>query len=718
MLQVHDSAARWRSFFEETSANEISNFAAQWPEKTGFLQSFEDVQSWDPRFAELILNHPRKVIEQGETVLTDLCATAGHDAEPKLLINHLPPDSKVELRDVGSERVEQFISSEVIVTKVSELKPRIYNAHFKCSCDFEIEIPQPNELELIEPLECPEGLGCGRKTKGANAVRIELIPEKSSLVDNQWIEIQELPENIQGGANPARMHVLAEGDLAGTHAPGNRITVNAIPYIRTQKKAGQKTPMFDTYLSLISSEHRNTPLEEVIISDEDIQAIQDLASRDDIFEVMIRSIAPSIYATDQLLWVKRSLVLQLFGGVPRKQADGTRTRGDIHILLMGDPGVAKSQLLKFMGNLSPRGKFTTGGGTTAAGLTAAAVRDTFNDGRFSLEAGALVLADLGLCAVDEFDKMSPQDRGAMHEAMEQQLININKGGLSASMRTRCAILAAANPRTGKFKPRGANAELPFDEVDLLPAMLSRFDVIWLIRDEPEASVDERIAQHIIRTRRSGVPEHLIDTGMAVDPLYVSEARQENIDINGEEIIPTQLLKKYIAYSKRRIFPSLNDEAMDHLVEFYKTSRRRKENFDGVTQAYAEDAPRMTARTLEGLVRISEAHARLYLREEATIEDAKLAIAVVKHWRHAASGDEFDEITLRTGVTRNKRSAERVITSVVRNLIREMGGECTTTDVYNVAIEQGFDEETADRVLSTLHTRGTLFSPRLGLWRLS
>ena len=220
MLQVHDSAARWRSFFEETCANEISNFAAQWPEKTGFIQSFEDVQAWDPRFAELILNHPRKVIEDGVTVLTQLCAEAGHDVSPRLLVNQLPPDSKVELRVVGSERVEQFISSEVIVTKVSELKPRIYHAHFKCSCDYEIEIPQPNELELIEPLECPEGLGCGRKTKGANAVRIELIPEKSRLVDNQWIEIQELPENAQGGSNPARMQVLAEGDLAGIHSPG------------------------------------------------------------------------------------------------------------------------------------------------------------------------------------------------------------------------------------------------------------------------------------------------------------------------------------------------------------------------------------------------------------------------------------------------------------------------------------------------------------------
>ena len=161
-------------------------------------------------------------------------------------------------------------------------------------------------------------------------------------------------------------------------------------------------------------------------SDEDRDEILELSSREDLFELMTRSIAPNIYATGKIPFVKRSLALQLFGGVPRRYSDGTRTRGDIHILMMGDPGVAKSQLLSFMGRISPRGRFTTGGGTTAAGLTAAAVRDAFNDGRFSLEAGALVLADMGLCAVDEFDKMSDADRGAMHEAMEQQVINISK----------------------------------------------------------------------------------------------------------------------------------------------------------------------------------------------------------------------------------------------------------------------------------------------------
>lgn len=716
MLQVHDSAARWRSFLQETHANDVSNIAAQWPTSTSMKISFESIQSWDPGFAEMLLQHPRDVIQNGVNSLRALARESGYDVDLILRITHLPPDSQINLREIGSEKIEKFISSEVIVTKVSELKPRIYHGVFRCSaCSATVEIAQPNELELIEPLGCSGDSGCGLKTKGANSIRMDLVLENSRLVNNQWIEIQELPEDVQGGSQPTRMQVLAEGDLAGVHFPGDRITVNAIPYIRSQKKGGQKTPMFDVYLSLISSQYRNTPLEEFRITDEDIETIQQLSEREDIFELMTRSIAPSIYATESLTGVKRSLVLQLFGGVPRRQADGTRTRGDIHILLMGDPGVAKSQLLKFMGNLSPRGKFTTGGGTTAAGLTAAAVRDAFNDGRFSLEAGALVLADLGLCAVDEFDKMDDKDRGAMHEAMEQQLININKGGLSATMRTRCAILAAANPRLGKFTPYFEQKQLPFDEVDLKPAMLSRFDIIWLIRDEPESSVDQNIAKHIIRTRRSGIAEHLIDTGQVVDPQYMSENKQEGQDINGEEIIPTQLLKKYIAYAKRHVFPELNDEAMECLVEFYKTSRARK---SGTREEYSQDAPTMTARTLEGLVRISEAYARLFLRDVATIEDAKVAIAVVKHWRQIDQAGEFDEISLRTGMTRDKRSAERTIHSIVRNLCRELGGECQTFQVYNSAGEQGFDEDTVDRVLNTLANRGSLYRPRMDTWKLA
>ena len=713
MLQVHDSAARWHSFLQETNANEISNLGALWPDQTSMVISFETLQSWDPQFAELLLHHPRSVLDQADATLKSLCRDAGHEIEPRLRIDQLPPDANLNLREIGSESVEVFIGCEVIVTKVSELKPRIYRGCFRCGvCKTINNIPQPNELELIEPMACDEEVGgCGRKRSGVNSTRFELLPERSRLIDNQWLEIQELPENVKGGAQPARMRVLAEGDLAGIHNPGDRVTVNAIPFIRSERKAGQRTPMFDVYLSMISSEQRNTPLEEIVVSDEDLDLIRELSTRSDLMELLNRSIAPSIYATDAIDLIKRSLVLQLFGGVPRVQTDGTRTRGDIHILLMGDPGVAKSQLLKFMGNISPRGRFTTGGGTTAAGLTAAAIRDAFNDGRFSLEAGALVLADMGLCAIDEFDKMSDADRGAMHEAMEQQTININKGGLSATMRTRCAILAAANPRSGRF-PSGEGAAPPFSEIDLKPAMISRFDMIWLIRDDPQREVDDNIARHILKTRRSGIAEQLIDTGQAVDPRYLATEKKLDVDIHGEEIVSIEMFQKYVAYAKRNVFPDLDDEAHEQLVTFYKTSRNRPRD----DSAGSREPPKMTARALEALIRLTESHARMHLRDVATIEDANMAIAMNKHWRHELMGDEFDEITIRTGITKDRRSAERVITSIVRNLCRELDGECETIQIYNASNEQGFDEHTVDRVLSTLRTRGTLFTPRIDRWR--
>jgi len=711
MLQVHDSGARWRTLLEQSYANDISSLGKIWPDQRKLEVKFDDIQSWDPQFAEALLEHPKQILRHGSDALQALCREGGEDIDPMLRVICLPPDAKRNLRDVGSNDINQLISVEVIVTKVSSLKPRVYAGSFVCStCGHIVEIGQMNELELVEPLECSEEHGgCGRRKSGGQT-RFELLTENSILIDNQWMEIQELPENAPSGSQPARMQVLAEGDLAGSHTPGSRITANVIPFIRSEKRGGQKTPMFDTYLSLMSSEQQNTPLEEIEISEEDLVNIQEISEREDLFEIFTRSIAPSIFGTERLWLVKKSLVLQLFGGVPRTQSDNTRTRGDIHILLLGDPGVAKSQLLTFMGKISPRGKFTTGGGTTAAGLTAAAVRDSFNDGRFSLEAGALVLADMGLCAVDEFDKMSPDDRSAMNEAMEQQVININKGGISATMRTRCAILAASNPRSGKFRDFGQNhIDIDWTEVNLPPSLVSRFDIIWMIQDLKNMNQDTRIAQHIIESRRRGVPEQLVDMGIKIDPSILSDDKIIGKDNDDNEIFSVQMFRKYVAYAKRQVFPELDDAATKMLIEYYTKARNEYRDED--------DKVIISARALEALIRLSEAHARMHLREVAGIVDAEQAIGMYKLWRYELMGDEYDELTIQTGDSTRKRSADRVVSGIVRNLCRELG-ECQTNDIYNTANEAGFDEDTVDRVLRALQQRGTFYSPTPDTWRLA
>ena len=710
MLQVHDSAARWRSFFEETCANEVSRVAASWPKQTAFSIDFANIQSWDVPFAELILNHPRTTIGNADTMLATMCRESGYDASPRIRITGLPPDALHKLREISSEQVENFTTSEVIVTKVSELKPRIYNAIFSCTtCGNTIEIAQPNELELIEPLECPEKGGCGKRRAGGQT-RFDLRWEDSTMVDNQWIEVQELPENVKAGSQPVRLSVLAEAELAGKHVPGERIKINGIPYVRTLKRGGAKTPMFDVYISLHSSERKNIPLEEIEISPTEIEEIEKVAQRDDLVELFVRSIAPSIIVGEEKMnWIKKSLVFQLLGGVARKFGDGTRTRGDIHILLLGDPGVAKSQILSFMGRISPRGRFTTGGATSAAGLTAAAVRDAFNDGRFSLEAGALVLADLGLCAVDEFDKMTPDDRGAMHEAMEQQRININKGGISATMPTRCAVLAAANPKDGRFKDVDWGDERTFlhKQIDLPPPLISRFDMVWMIQDTVDSIRDRRIGEHIIRVKRTGVPEHLIESGHTVEPDKLLKNQNFTKDVDGNEVLTADFLQKYVAHSKRTYHPESDDKVMEILVGHY-TDKRQKMDDD-------INSVSLTARTIEATLRMAEARARLFLRDYVTEEDAKQAIAMDGIWRHLANDSNINPAD-HTGVPKRAQSAEKTIMAIVRKLCRELDGECTTIQVYNAAAEQSLDEDTVDRVLNNMRNRGDLYSPRIGLWR--
>jgi len=715
MVGIQDSNARWRTFLQEQYSREIQVLASAWPNQNVMLVTFAHIQAWDPNFAQALIEYPKPILRAGSEALRSLCREGGWEIEPMLRVIELPLDCKRSLREVGSDDIDMLISSEVVVTKVSELKPRIYHALFRCAvCNHTNEVPQLNELELIEPVSCNDlDGGCGRYPSGKDGTRFELIQENVSLVDNQWIEIQELPENVTGGAQPARATVLAEADLANLLLPGMRVTVNLVPFIRTEKTRGSKTPMFNIYHTLVSAEQENIPFNEIEISEEDQEMIAEISSRADLLELMTNSIAPSIFGAGKLQMVKRSLVMQLFSGVSRKYSDGTRARGDIHILLMGDPGVAKSQLLSYMSQISPRGRYASGGGISGAGLTAAAVRDAFNDGRFSLEAGILVLADSGLAAIDEFDKMNNDDRAKMHEAMEQQKIHISKGGINATMRTRCAVLAAANPRLGRFSQRaqaGLDISPMFEEVDLPPALMSRFDIIWLIRDDAIQEQDRQIAEHILTNRSSGVSETLIEEGRMDDPRVIDDESSIKKGYSGEDQLTIPMFQKYVAWAKRNIHPVLTDEARDEIVAFYLEKRNESDGDDNSVP--------ITARALEGLVRLAEANARMRLSQKATIEDAKRALAMFRNWRYELMGDEFDEGTIITGRSAKRRSADKSVLEVIRGLAgNKRDFDVSEIDILNEMSRINFDEFETERALVQLNTNGTIMQRRLGLWSL-
>ena len=466
--------------------------------------------------------------------------------------------------------------------------------------------------------------------------------------------------------------------------------------------------MFDIIYHLISSEHESVPFTEIKITDEEQEQILAVSKREDLLKLMQNSIAPSIFATGVMNFVKRSLALQLFGGVSRKNKDGTRTRGDIHILLMGDPGVAKSQLLTYVSELSPRGKFASGGGVSGAGLTAAAVRDTFADGRFALEAGVLPLSDRGLAAIDEFDKISTEDRSVMHPAMEQQRIDISKGGITASLPSRCAIIAAANPKAGRFSKRAANTSVirSFSETGLPAPLASRFDIIWMMRDEVKAENDEMIAQHILRSRTRGVPEALIDEQIKMDPTKEDDNQIFDIGVDNSEHLTPSFLRKYIAFAKRNFHPNIDNDVMAMILEYYVQERQsfgREDQEDGESNVVP-----ITARALEALIRLTEAHARMFLREDATAEDAKVALAVFKHWREESGIEDESEYS---GVSVRQRNTSTIISQIVRDICAENNNVASITSIYNRALVKKIDESTVDNIIQQMRRSGILFSKK-------
>ncbi|MDA0878610.1 MAG: ATP-binding protein, partial [archaeon] len=335
----------------------------------------------------------------------------------------------------------------------------------------------------------------------------------------------------------------------------------------------------------------------------------------------------------------------------------------------------------------------------AAGLTAAAVQDANADGRWTLEAGALVLADLGLAAIDEFDKMNDGDRSSMHEAMEQQRISIAKAGITASLRTRCAVLAAANPKQGRFQPI---SDVPFTaQINLAPPLVSRFDVIWVLTDTPKSDLDESIARHILNTRAAGTSETLIAEGSALDPSRGVAARTPSEAVNGEAL-SRSMIQKYVAYAKRNIQPEPTEEASKKLVDYYVETRRQG--------GEASDSIAITARAIEGISRLAEASARIRLSERVEVQDAERALRITRLWRMELMGDNYDETTLVTGKKTTARTKEKIIRDAIESCA-DANGVADRNDVLTEIVRNGMQSSEAEDLIDKMVQQGGLLRPR-------
>ena len=469
-------------------------------------------------------------------------------------------------------------------------------------------------------------------------------------MDHQTISIQEMPERAPAGQLPRSVDVILDDDLVDRAKPGDRIQLVGIYRSLGNRNAGTGSSVFRTLVmanNIIQlSSKSGGGIAQTPITDTDIRNINKVSKKKNVFDLLSQSLAPSIYGHDH---IKQALLLMLLGGMEKNLDNGTHLRGDINVLMVGDPSTAKSQLLRFVLNTSPLAIATTGRGSSGVGLTAAVTSDR-ETGERRLEAGAMVLGDRGVVCIDEFDKMSDVDRVAIHEVMEQQTVTIAKAGIHTSLNARCSVLAAANPIYGQYDPH----KDPHKNIALPDSLLSRFDLLFVVTDDIDDTKDRLISEHVMRMHRyrppgteEGSPVRdrpnqtlgvgLEDSQRGDEPTDVYEkfnamlhagmipqaARGGRRRNNNVEILSIPFIKKYIQYAKSRVKPILTKGAADHVIETYSALRN-----DELTGNQRRTSP-ITPRTLETLIRLATAHAKARLSNRVEERDAKVGESILR-----------------------------------------------------------------------------------------
>jgi replicative DNA helicase Mcm len=679
---VQSSIQVWEDFFKLYYWENILELARDYPEKRSLVIQFSDINLRDMDLASELLEHPDRVMKHANEALSgiDLPADVVF-TDTHVRIIKIP--ERIQIRELRSDNINKFIAVSGLIRKATEVRPKIRIAAFKCKyCEELTKLPQ-NEGKFVEPFQCEQ---CERKGQ------FKLVHEESVFIDAQKLRIQESPDDLRGGEQPQTLDVDVDDDLAGLVSPGDRVVISGVLRSFQRSNREGKSTFFDLLLDGISIDIEDKEFEDIEISKEDVEEIIALGKDPKIYNKIIGSIAPSIYGYEE---VKEAMALQLFSGIAKYLPDGARIRGDVHILLVGDPGVAKSQLLRYAVKLAPRGIYTSGKSSTSAGLTATAVKDEFGDGRWTLEAGALVLADMGLACVDELDKMEPDDRSSMHEAMEQQTISIAKAGIMATLKSRCALLGAANPKFGRFDRYEPIAK----QINMPPALLSRFDLIFILTDEPSVNRDTAIAEHILKAHYAGElsarKNSVINSGISQDEITKA---MEII----QPVLESEKLRKYIAYTKRNIFPIIRDDARKHLIDFYLGLRKQGE---------APDSPvPVTARQLEALIRLAEASARVRLSNEITTDDTsriiRIVMASLKQVMTDPETGRLDADIVNVGMGKSQRDRIKVLREIIRDLQKELGA-APIEEIISKAQDSGIKKETVEDMIQKLKSAGEI-----------
>jgi replicative DNA helicase Mcm (EC 3.6.1.-) len=594
--------------------------------------------------------------------------------EIRVRISNYPYE--VKMRDIDADMIGKLISTTGMVVRASEVKPFITMLYYRCGKGHEDYISREDYIKRkgsASKVLCPK----------CNEEEIYIDVEKSRFSNIQMIRMQELPEDLPPGQLPYHIDVILMHDLVDNARPGDRIMLTGI--VRVEKDMESKSLDLPLYrikivannIEFIMNRQKDDARGDgrLTITEDDEREIKRLASKENIYELLINSFAPHIFGHEI---IKEAILLQIVGSPAKVLEDGTKLRGDINILLVGDPGTAKSELLKYAARIAPRGLYTSGRGSTAAGLTAAVVRD--KSGMMMLEAGAVVLGDQGLVCIDELDKMRQEDRSALHEVMEQQTCSVAKGGIVATLNARTSILAAANPILGKYDPYRNITE----NINLPIPLLTRFDLIFAIRDEPNRDADAQLARHILGIHRRAGYERLP---------YI------NID----------MLRKYLAYAKR-VNPVLSREAEDKIFEYYMQMRA----------SASPDAITITARQLEALIRLATARARLLLKSIVDVSDAERAIHIFNVMLNKVGIDVKTgkvDLGVLHGMPQSERSKMKLFLDIFNALSGKDQNPVEEQALITELVKTGkFTEDDAKEWIRKALSNGMIYEVRQGFYK--
>ncbi|XP_066943700.1 DNA replication licensing factor mcm2 isoform X2 [Macrobrachium rosenbergii] len=506
-----------------------------------------------------------------------------------------------ELRSLRQLHLNQLIRTSGVVTSTTGILPQLSVVKYDCNkCSYVLGPFVQAQNAEVKPGSCPE---C--QSRGPFTVNME----QTVYQNYQRITLQESPGKVAAGRLPRSKEIILLGDLCDSCKPGDEIEVTGV-YTNNYDGSLNTNQGFPVFATVVMANHiakKDNANAMKALTDEDIKAIVSLSKDERIAERIVASVAPSVYGHED---IKRAIALSLFGGETKNPGKKHKVRGDINVLCCGDPGTAKSQFLKYVEKIAPRAVFTTGQGASAVGLTAYVQRSPVTR-EWTLEAGALVLADKGVCLIDEFDKMNDADRTSIHEAMEQQSISISKAGIVASLQARCAVIAAANPIGGRYDPSMTFAE----NVDLSEPILSRFDVLCVVRDTVDPVQDEQLARFVVGSHIRHHPGATAADAAA----FTQDGSSGASNLAGLEKIPQELLKKYIIYGREKVHPKLHQMDQDKVAKMYSELRR---------ESMATGSIPITVRHIESMIRMAEAHARMHLREYVHEDDVNMAIRVM------------------------------------------------------------------------------------------